>query len=317
MTNFGLFTVNLVRKICWKLKLEMLKKHWKRMELSQTDMFTNSMASKLFSSSPNMEQLKSIPQNLLLNLLNQPKTQLCQVTLINYNQNITFCLAIVDTIGSIFSSGTKEKSEDDESKDEENANDQSSETPSAPTDSDSVNKTSTDEASKPDDSKQNETEPKPPTNGTETVEATKNATKPPSIKPPPKFIRTKLTLDTEQKYPFLSSKQITESTRVLGEFERAERAKRDLEAASNALESLVYDTAVKLDEEWLQRKDFVEDFQAIKKEVDELKVWIEDEAFNADVTTLRKKRDKLSGMIRSVHLKEKKREEAKLKVIIN
>jgi hypothetical protein len=45
-----------------------------------------------------------------------------------------------------------------------------------------------------------------------------------------------------------------------------------------------------------------------------LKVWIEDEAAGADVSILRKKRDKLSGMIRAVYLKEKKREEDKIKV---
>jgi hypothetical protein len=164
----------------------------------------------------------------------------------------------------MFSGGAKEKSEDEdgaEGESDPNTEPQSAEAPPKTSESEanSANKTATEESPKSSDSKTNETESTK--NGTETPEAVKNATKPPSIKPPPKFIRTKLTLDVDQKYSSLSTKQIGESTRVLGEFEKAERAKRDLEVASNALESLVYDTAVKLDEEWLGRKDFVEDFK--------------------------------------------------------
>jgi molecular chaperone DnaK (HSP70) len=121
-------------------------------------------------------------------------------------------------------------------------------------------------------------------------------------------------LDTLHAYTTLSSKQISESTRVLGDFEKAERARRDHEAASNGLESLVYDTAVKLEEEWLARKDFVTDFKAIDQEVKELKTWMEDNIAGADVQTLRKKRDKLAGLIRAVHQKERKQKEDKLKV---
>lgn len=108
----------------------------------------------------------------------------------------------------------------------------------------------------------------------------------------------------------MSSKQIGENSRVLGEFERAERAKRDLEAASNALESLVYDTAVKLEEDWSNKVEFADDYKKIGEEVAVLKVWIEDEAFGADVATLRKKRDGLSSLIRGVHQKEKEKREA-------
>lgn len=114
-----------------------------------------------------------------------------------------------------------------------------------------------------------------------------------------------------QKYPSLSTKEIDESTRILRGFEQAERAKRDLEAASNTLESLVYDTSVKLDEEWANRHDFAEDFKKIREEVEALKVWIEDEAHSADVTTLKKKRDGLSSLILAVHRKEKKQREQK------
>jgi hypothetical protein len=82
-----------------------------------------------------------------------------------------------------------------------------------------------------------------------------------------------------------------------------------LEVASNTLESLVYDTAVKLEEEWANKHEFADDYKKIGEEVAILKVWIEDEAHGADVATLRKKRDGLSSMIRAVHQKEKEKRE--------
>ncbi|KAI6183411.1 hypothetical protein M3Y97_00486400 [Aphelenchoides bicaudatus] len=224
--------------------------------------------------------------------------------------------AIVDKIGSMFSGGgSSDKPEDEEKTEEAETNEKEAETPSTSSDpaaEKNTTESSGDDSAKKSDESANATDSK--ANKTEsTGESAKNTTKAPAIKPPPKFIRTKLTLDVDQKYSSLSSKQIGESTRVLGEFERAERTKLDLEAASNALESLVYDTAVKLEEDWANKKGFADEYKKIADEVATLKVWIEDEAFGADVSTLRKKREGLSSMIRAVQLKEKKQKEAKLK----
>jgi hypothetical protein len=161
----------------------------------------------------------------------------------------------------MFSSSSK-NTEENEPNDDESSADKSSDSQPSTADSESAtpsNDTKSEEAEKTDE-KQSDSDSKPSTNTTEMPDTAKNTTKAPAIKPPPKFIRTKLTLDIDQKYPSLSSKQINEYSRVLSEFEKAERARRDLEVASNALESLVYDTAVKLEEEWLKRKDFVDDF---------------------------------------------------------
>lgn len=125
-----------------------------------------------------------------------------------------------------------------------------------------------------------------------------------------------LDMNISESYIRLLPDLIGNATEMLQKFEQNETVKRRYEFASNALESLVYDTSVKLDEEWLQRENFTADFQEIQKEVNELKVWIEDEAVNANFTTLLDKHDKLFGMIRAVQVKEKEQKQEKAKLIV-
>ncbi|KAI6232774.1 hypothetical protein M3Y99_00988700 [Aphelenchoides fujianensis] len=148
--------------------------------------------------------------------------------------------------------------------------------------------------------------------GEKSKNATESATPSKPKDPPKKHVRARLPLDSAAQYPSLSTQQIADSGRVLAEFERTERAKRDREAALHSLESLVFDLASRLEEDAAFRTtDFPDQLKAIEDEVAALRTWLEDEAYGADTATLRSKHSKLQGLIRAKEQKERKLREQK------
>ena len=91
------------------------------------------------------------------------------------------------------------------------------------------------------------------------------------------------------------------------DFERAERARRDRERAINDLESLVFDTGVRLSEDDAFREtQFKDELAAIEKLVGQLRIWLDDEAHEANTTVLRSKHTSLVRVIVDKQLKERK-----------
>ncbi|KAI6231613.1 hypothetical protein M3Y95_00400500 [Aphelenchoides besseyi] len=224
---------------------------------------------------------------------------------------------IVGKLGSMFSSGSEDEKpagdgETSEQTGDGNAGDSNESTtklpPVEPQQADETTKT---EQPTGEEAKSTEL----PTETNQTANETNNSAATPPLKPkdpPKKHVRARLPVQSTAVYPSLSTQQISESGRVLAEFEKAERAKRDREAALNTLESMVIDLGFRLEEDAaFKQTDFPDDLKAIVDEVATLKTWLEDEAYDADTQTLRSKHSKLVNLLRTKEQKERKLQEEK------
>ncbi|KAL6723178.1 hypothetical protein Aduo_018208 [Ancylostoma duodenale] len=121
----------------------------------------------------------------------------------------------------------------------------------------------------------------------ETKEEKKDEKKPEKRKPlkapvQPKVRTLKIHLNTtasSKDFLDLDEKQIKAAKKILADFEHAEQEKRKHEEAMNALEGLVYDLAVKIEDgeefaEYLTK----EEKEKIAEELKRLRAWMEDEA---------------------------------------
>ncbi|EYC35969.1 hypothetical protein Y032_0953g3192 [Ancylostoma ceylanicum] len=147
-------------------------------------------------------------------------------------------------------------------------------------DSSAENKTDTTTAATDDASKTEEGEK-------ETKEEKKEEKKPEKRKPlkapvQPKVKTLRIHLNTTSSFKDfldLDEEQIKAAKKILADFEHAEQEKRKHEEAMNALEGLVYDLAVKI-EDGEEFAEFLtkEEKEKISEELKRLRTWMEDEA---------------------------------------
>lgn len=140
-------------------------------------------------------------------------------------------------------------------------------------------KNETDEATKSEEKEEEKKEEVKENEEEKKEEKPKRVKVPKPTEPKPKTIKVALEVtttitDLEQ----ISAEEITAAKKILSDYEKAEKEKLEREEAMNALEALVYDLPIKLEEgEEFSQYVTAEEKENIEKEVQRLRTWLEDD----------------------------------------
>ncbi|TKR60474.1 hypothetical protein L596_027716 [Steinernema carpocapsae] len=180
--------------------------------------------------------------------------------------------SIADKISGFFGSDeNKEKVEEESSeqaaKEAENAEAVEAEKPKEEEHNKEEAKEEKAEEKKDEEVKTNETEKKNATETAKPVEAEK-----------PKIIKVSLKVDKEQRDVIdLSDSESKRAIQRLADFEKAEKAKAERDAAHNTLEATLYDLSDKLESDEFSQYATKEEKLATRAQLDKVREWLEDE----------------------------------------
>uniref|UniRef100_A0A1I8AM22 Hypoxia up-regulated protein 1 n=1 Tax=Steinernema glaseri TaxID=37863 RepID=A0A1I8AM22_9BILA len=221
--------------------------------------------------------------------------------------------SIADKISGFFGSdegkeNVEEQSNEDAAKESEQAeNDEQKKSTKEPHKED---KEKSEEAGKKEKESTNEGAEKPKSG--ESTEGTNNTESPKKAEPEkPKVV--KITLKTENVHRDvvgLSDSETKSAIQRLADFEKAEKAKAERDAAHNTLEALLYDLSDKLEGDEFSQYATEEEKLAARAELDKVRAWLEDEVtFETTTEEFKGNKKALDAAVKQIRFRRKQQKE--------